>query len=429
MTNVAAYRESERRTRLIVGMILAAILMVVMSVITADAKFSQFNQKTEDALQGEWGRINLNIRWRFEYVDQEGEGTAKGDPLRLRLGYLTPVLAGFKAFAEFEGNTPVFLDDYNSTRNDKTQYSTIADPAEAELNQGWLAYSGIPDTAIKAGRQKITYNNHRFIGNVGWRQMEQTFDAAGIVNQSIGNSDLKFAYVWNVRTISSKSVNTTSPLLNLGYTFSDIGKLTAYGYWLDYSDADNSGPFPFAFSTQTYGVRFNGARSVAENFQILYTAEYAYQADFKDNSKNYEANYFHFIVGFRIPEAGDFFSDITAKIGWEYLGSDNGVGLQTPLGTNHAFQGWADQFLVTPPGGVKDLYGDLSAKISGVKLQVVYHQFDATEGGDDYGHEIDALISRTFADHYTLALIYANYFARDFKTDTKKFWAQLAIAF
>lgn len=259
--------------------------------------------------------------------------------------------------------------------------------------------------------------------------MEQTFDAAGIFNRSIGNSDLKLAFVWNVRTVSSKSVHMASPLLNLSYTFPDIGKLTAYGYLLDYSDADNSGPFPFAFSTQTYGLRFNGRRSVAENFEVLYTAEYAYQANFKDNPKSYNANYFHFIGAFRIDKAATFFSDITPKIGWEYLGSDRGTGLQTPLGTNHAFQGWADQFLVTPPGGVRDLYGDLSIRISGVKLQAVYHQFDAAEGGEDYGHEIDALISKTFADHYTLMFVYANYFARGYKTDTQKFWAQMTIDF
>ena len=105
------------------------------------------------------------------------------------------------------------MNDYNSIRNHKTQFPVIADPAEAELNQGWLAYSGLPDTTIKGGRQKIIYNNHRFVGNVGWRQMEQTFDAASILNQSIGNSDLKLAFVWNVRTVISKSVSVASPTL------------------------------------------------------------------------------------------------------------------------------------------------------------------------------------------------------------------------
>ena len=29
----------------------------------------------------------------------------------------------------------------------------------------------------------------------------------------------------------------------------------------------------------------------------------------------------------------------------------------TPLGTNHAFQGWADLFLITPADGIRDVFG------------------------------------------------------------------------
>ena len=149
MINTTFHKERKGRVRFTAGMILTAILFAATAAATAGATSSQINQTIEDALQRGWGKISLNIRWRFEYVDQEGKGIARGDPIRIRLGYLTPKFSGFQAFAEFEGNTPVFLSDYNSTRNNKTQYPVIADPAEAELNQGWLAYSGIPDTTIK----------------------------------------------------------------------------------------------------------------------------------------------------------------------------------------------------------------------------------------------------------------------------------------
>ena len=423
------YEQLKKRAVFAIRALMMTVLLTVMAATPAVAGFTEFNAKVKDALEGDWGKINFNVRWRFEYVDQQDKDITRGDPIRLRLGYLTPKWFELQGFAEFEGNTPVFLNDYNSLRNDKTQYAVIADPGKAELNQGWLGFSGIPDTVVKAGRQKIVYNNHRFIGNVGWRQMEQTFDAAGIVNRTIGNSDFKFAFVSNVRTITSKDVNMTSPFLNLGYTFPEIGKLSAYGYWLDYDDDHNSGPFPFAFSTQTYGTRFNGSTSVGKNLNLLYTAEYAYQADYKDNPVDYNANYFHFLGGIKIPQAGAGFSDITATIGWEYLGSDNGVGLQTPLGTNHAFQGWADQFLTTPPDGVVDLYGALGATLWGVNLLGVYHQFDAAKGSTDYGHEIDAQITKKFGEHYSLLAAYANYFANDFKTDTRKFWLQAVINF
>ena len=427
--NITAFRRLQKKTVFAISAFWLAVVVTVMAAAPAAAGSSEFNSKIEDALQGDWGKISFNIRWRFEYVDQQDKDISRGDPIRLRLGYLTPKWYELQGFGEFEGNTPVFLNDYNSLRNGKAQYAVIADPGEAELNQGWLAFSGIPDTVIKAGRQKIVYNNHRFIGNVGWRQMEQTFDAAGIVNQTFKNTDLKFAFVSNVRTITSKNVDMTSPLLNVSYAFPGIGKLTAYGYWLDYDDDHNSGPFSFAFSTQTYGIRFNGSTSLVNNLNLLYTAEYAYQADYKNNPVDYNANYFHFLGGIKIPKVGAGFSDIIAKIGWEYLGSDNGAGLQTPLGTNHAFQGWADQFLVTPSDGVVDLYGALGTTLWGVNLLGVYHQFDAAKGSADYGNEIDAQITKAFGEHYSLLAAYANYFANDFKTDTWKFWLQAAINF
>jgi hypothetical protein len=60
--------------------------------------------------------------------------------------------------------------DYNSTRNGKNQYSIIPDPYENELDQLWRSYARIPDTIIKGGRQRIKFDDDRFIGNVGWRQ-------------------------------------------------------------------------------------------------------------------------------------------------------------------------------------------------------------------------------------------------------------------
>jgi len=89
----------------------------------------------------------------------------------------------------------------------------------------------------------------------------------------------------------------------------------------------------------------------------------------------------------------------------------------------------ADQFLVTPEDGVMDLYAALSAMLFGVKMQVRYHQSNAAEGGADYGHEIDALVSRKFTGHYTLLAAYANYLSEDFKTDTTKFWLQVVANF
>lgn len=398
------------------------IFLNCINLVIADP----YTKSIEDALKGDFGQITFNLNWRYENVDQQGLRTADGDPIRLRLGYLTPKLADIQAFLEFEGNTPVFVDDYNSLRNGKTRFPIIADPQEAELNQAWLAFSGIPDTEIKAGRQRIKYDNDRFIGNVGWRQMEQTFDLVSIVNKSLPNTKIQTAFLWNVRNILSRDVNMTSPIVNISYTAPNFGKLAGYVYLLDYSGTN---PGTLRFSNQTYGLRLDGKTDVIDNLNALYTVEYAYQRDYQNNPNRYQADYFHLVAGFEIPELGWGLTNLTGKAGWEQLGSENGIGLQTPLGTNHAFNGWADKFLVTPPNGIQDLYGTLSVRLLGTKLMAVYHQFDSAVGGIDYGHEIDALVVKKFAKHYTVLFKYANYFARNFVTDTQKFWISVGVDF
>ena len=413
----------------IMALILSLPFLIMVNTGSSVAAGLNMDDKIADELKGDWGQITFNLRYRFEHVDQDGIETANGDPIRLRLGYMTPEFSGFQAFAEFEGNTPVFADDYNDKTNGKTDYAVIADPSEGELNQAWLSFDTISDTVIKAGRQRILLDNQRFVGAVGWRQMEQTFDAAKLINVSVDNFTANATYIWNVRTILSKNVNMGSPLVNLKYSFQGVGTVTGYGYWLDYSDPDDSGPFAYAFSTQTLGLRFNGKTAMNNNLKLLYTAEYATQSDFQDNPENYTADYYHFMGGLTIPNTGSILTNITGKIAYEVLGSDKNVSFKTPLGTNHGFNGWADLFLTAPGGGLRDTYGVLSSSVAGVKVDLIYHDFQADTGGSDYGTEFDAMLTKKIGTHYTVQAAYANYNADKYKTDTEKLWLQVTIAF
>ena len=74
---------------------------------------------------------------------------------------------------------------FNNTVNRKTQYPVVADPEATEVNQAYLIYGGIPDTRLQAGRRAIKLDNQRFVGNVGFRQNEQTFDSATIANSTL----------------------------------------------------------------------------------------------------------------------------------------------------------------------------------------------------------------------------------------------------
>src|SRR5690606_33539934 len=115
-----------------------------------------------------------------------------------------------------------------------------------------------------------------------------------------------------------------------------------------------------------------------DGLTLLYRAEIATQSDYGNSPFDYTATYY-------VGEFGAKFGTVTAKVGYEVLGADNGRGFQTPLATLHAFNGFADMFLTTPGTGIEDLYFSLGTQIAGVNLTAFYHDFSAETGGADYG--------------------------------------------
>ncbi len=397
---------------------------------TSFAEGNTVNEKISNALKGDWGQIKANIRYSYEHVEQEGLQTANGDPIRLRLGYQTPKFSGLQAYGEFLGNTSVFLDDYNSTLNGKSEYATIGDPNEGALNQAWLSFDGLANTMIKAGRQKLVWDNERFLCPASFRQMEQTMDSVTLQNTSLGNFSVKAAYVWNILTTNNEEVNMEAPLLNLRYDITGIGSVIGYGYWLDYSDPDDSGPFEYAYSSQSYGLSLNGSPAITENLKLLYTAEYASQSEYGDNPKDFTTDYYHLYGGLLAPGKDSLLKQISGKIGYEVFGSDNGVSFQTPLGANHRFNGWADLFGKTKPAnGLRDMYGTLGCSIAGFNVDMAYHDFQADTGGSDYGTEFDIKMTKKLAENYTLFASWSTYNADEFKNDVDKVWLRITVNF
>ena len=113
---------------------------------------------------------------------------------------------------------------------------------------------------------------------------------------------------------------------------------------------------------------------------------------------------------------------ITGTLGYEVLEGNSVQAFQTPLGTLHAFQGWADKFLATPADGIEDLYLSIATKIRGANISLIYHRFNPEAGGPDYGREWDLVIKKPLAERYSIVLKYTDYDARSFATDTEKFW-------
>ncbi len=378
--------------------ILSMLLLTQPTISAADA--------LEKALSE--GLPTINVRYRYEAVDDSVSSDAKASTLRTRLGYTTSDQFDFSAHMDFEHITRAGSADYNSTQNGQTSYAKVVDPDVAQLNQAYLRYRGLSGSDFKLGRQRIILDNARFVGNVGWRQNEQTFDAFRYDGTFTGDTFFTYANIQKVLTITDGSDYSNHHLFNVGINKLAGGKLTAYGYLLDYDEAS-------MVDTSTYGLRYKGA---ANNF--LYTLEYAKQSDYADNKTSFSANYLFGELGYK------FDTNFKAFIAYESLGSDSGTGaFQTPLATKHAFNGWADKFLATPATGLNDAYIKLVGDVAGVNLVGMYHDFSADEGSADYGTEVDLVASKALNKTFTGLIKYADYSADTFFQDTRKLWLQV----
>ncbi|WP_338445078.1 alginate export family protein [Pelagerythrobacter marensis] len=365
----------------------------------------------------------LAARLRHEVVDQAGApDEARALTLRVRAGAAFKV-DDFTILAEGEG-TAVLVDDYNDTLpgNGVEPFPVVADPENVELNR--LQVSWMRDgTGVTVGRQRIILDDARFVGNVGWRQNEQTFDAVR-GQAKVGPVSLDATYANSQRTIfGADSPNAHFDgdlvLLNGGVDLAAV-EAKAFAYLIDYDTR-------LAFSSQTYGVRVGGGIAIPAVGKLEAQASYARQSDYGSNPVAYDADYWNAQLGLSV-----FGFDL--KAGYEELGSDGGTAaIQTPLATLHAFNGWADVFLTTPAAGLRDHYVTVGRAIGvpflpGLKAGLTYHEFDSAFGGLDYGHEWDASLGFTLGPAALLAK-YANYQADGFAVDTEKFWLQAEIGF
>lgn len=372
------------------------------------------------------GKAAISGRYRYEHVDQDNAlKNANASTLRFRLNYRTGQWKGWSAFTEFEHIFHVLIDDFNSgagTSPNRDEYSVVADPKGPDLNQLYFDLDPNDNWKYRFGRQRINLDNQRFVGGVGWRQNEQTFDAATINAKAIAKTALSYTYLNRVRRIFGQSVpagkeRLDGHLLNAKISVSDSFSVTPYLYHLDYADA-------VANSSTTLGARAVGSHPFGSG-KLNWLAELARQSDAGDNPTSYDADYVHLNAAYA---AGN---GMTIGIGYELLGADSGAGtaFSTPLATLHAFNGWADQFLSTPAAGLEDFYVTFKAKVAKWNLTGVYHDFSSDTGGFDYGDELDASAAYKINDRYGL-LLKAAFFSADSSSpltnvDTNKFWVML----
>src|ERR1700690_2482252 len=143
-----------------------------------------FNGEIPDAIAQ--GKFNLNVRLRYEQVDEDNQApytkNSYAPTVRTRFGYTTAPLYGFQGMLEGV-NISVLGPEHNynaAGSNHQPARPPVGDPPMTRIDQAWLGYTSTNyvNFSGKAGQQQINLDNQRFIGDAGWRQNMQTYEAA-----------------------------------------------------------------------------------------------------------------------------------------------------------------------------------------------------------------------------------------------------------
>lgn len=337
----------------------------------------------------EYFKFSLDSRLRYESRIQQGFDHSDALTLRIRPGLRILPNKILSAFIESE-HTTVIADDFrasnpalNPFRANNTQ---IIDAENNEINQAYLQlqHKGLQ---ARVGRQRIKLDNLHLVGNAGWRQNEQTFEAASL---SYKKNDLFLYYAYanqlnrvfgSEATGNQKKLEGDMNLINLSTKIGEA-KVGGYAYLLEFDTIAS-----FA-NSNTYGVQID--------YDGLH-AEYAYQTE-SGSKASYNADYLHVHY---TKELGN----INYKAGVEYLED----GFVTPLAALHGPNGYADAFVSARRGipgndwdGLTDIYGVAETKVAGVNVQLALHYFMDDSLSDSYGWETDLTISREISKNLTL---------------------------
>lgn len=380
--------------------------------------------------------VTGEIRPRYEYADvkDNGKETANAYTARTKINVNAKLLDidGLTTNIGVISVNNFGSDKYNSTDNGETQYDVIKDPQKAMISNADINYQ-VGKTTFHAGRSQVNLDNQRFIGTVGWRQFERSYDTVYIADNSVENLSVLAAWVYGYQGVGAGATeDTNSVLLHASYDVMPELKVTAYDYMIaDLGD--------------TYGLALTGDVAV-EGAKLDYRAEYAVQKDATMNinggtKAKADASYYNLDLGANI-------SGILAGVNYEFLSGKNASGSETTfnpaLGTNHKFNGWADMFYVAsnPSGGLKDANVRLGYTAKGFgKLLGVYHDFKAdtdmaTTSGttDDLGSEFDILYTNAIPGFKNLTGLvkYASYSkgkATGYTNDKTVAWVQLDYKF
>ncbi len=394
-------------------------LLAATAVVSAGTARAQ-NASPLDAIAS--GHLIMEERLRYEDVDQANFiRSAEALTLRTHLGWETGAWNQVKGLVEFEAVSHLGPEHFNDTVNKATLYPGVNDPVTSELNRLQLTWAPSPLFTATVGRQRLTLDDQRFIGDANWRQDETTFDAAR-VDSTYGKFSGTYVYIVkdNRNLAQTADYDSKSHGLIANYAFSPLFKLQGFLFALDLKQSPNG-------STLTEGLKVTGQTAVS-GVKLAYAARYAQQRDYAANPGHYEVPYW-------MGEVSAGWSGWGVKANYESLGSDGKHSFTTPFASLHTYQGWGDVFSTPPARGVDD--ANISATYnppikwryaSDIQLFARHHDFHYASGPGGLGTQWNLGVQAGVVKGLTALIDYADYHGVTAVPGRRKLWLQLDFA-
>lgn len=363
--------------------------------------------------------VNLQIRPRFEYRNgykqllQEGQKGTSQISQRSRLNF------------NYKQDDLILKLTFQNTRTwGDVAPATVADKNGVAVFEAWAQYNFTEKWSARMGRQVLSYDNQRILGEMDWAQQGQSHDAltvsfhdetqkldfGGAYNSTAENvvqtpytvANYKaMQYAWYHNQFSEK-LGASFLVLNTGYEFTRNPNTPESKILVDYM--------------QTFGPYLTYKKDKIDTSFWLY-GQTGKSTDQQVSAWNAAANINYSIT-----------NSFKAGLGYEFLsGKDSNDGstviksFNPIFGTNHGFNGYMDYFYVgnhLKNVGLQDIFIKLNYNVNKWQFALIPHVFlsaadvvNVNEKMDSYlGTEIDATFGYNFKKDITVTGGYSQMF-------------------
>lgn len=365
--------------------------------------------------------LDADIRPRFEYRHGFGnlfpdEGKAAAfvtQRSRLNLSYGDPKLKVYLSIQDV------------STWGDTRQLAINDGNQSFSLFQAWINYSLNENWGIKVGRQAISYDDQRILGEVDWTMQGRFHDAAMLkFSKDQFELDLTFAYnqesqknIGSDYTINGFFSYKVMQLAHFkkAWDKGSISFLVMNNGFQKYTDENNLQP-DGVYYRQTTGTYFTFPLSA-----IQLTGSAYFQSGKANATTDLSAYQLMLEAKYQVGKTA-------LTLGFESLGGTDASGSDKnksffPLyGTNHKFNGLMDYFYVGNHAnsvGLNDLYLKTQTPIGkqsslGANLHYFSSQANLGDGIENYlGTELDLVFGKTISKNIKMNVGYSQIFASE----------------